>query len=154
MHNLLLDVIIETIDSVPSNGYRTSLNGFISQTTHSFAGHLITIEICVEQQFIHHREEYAMILLYIEKDDVFEFADRLGGIAIEDVPSAPIEDVILDESIIGIRFDRFYLIEYLGKFVFPKLISGIDDKALKDVRILNRHQNLAISLAGHISIFI
>ena len=80
-----------------------------------------------------------MILLYVEKDDVFEFANRLGGIAIEDVPSASIEDIILDECIIGIRFDRFYLIEYLGKFVFLKLIPGIGYKTLKDVWILNRH---------------
>ena len=80
-----------------------------------------------------------MILLYVEKDDVFEFADRLGGIAIEDVPSASIEDVILDECIVGIRFDRFHLIEYLGKFVFLELISGVGDKTLKDVWILNRH---------------
>ena len=139
MHNLLLDVIVETIDSVPTNGHWASLNGFISQTAHSFAGYLITIEICVEQQLVHHREEYTMILLYVEKDDVFEFADRLGGIAIEDVPSASIEDVILDECIIGICFDRFHLIEYLGKFVFLKLIPGIGYKTLKDVWILNRH---------------
>ncbi len=80
-----------------------------------------------------------MILLYVEKDDVFEFANRLGGIAIEDVPPASIEDIILDECIIGICFDRFHLIEYLGKFVFLKLISGIGNKILKDVWILNRH---------------
>lgn len=67
-----------------------------------------------------------MILLYIEKNDVLEFADGLGSIAIEDVSSASIEDIIFDERTVGVCLDRFYLVEYLGKIFFCELILGIE----------------------------
>ena len=154
MNDLLLDVIIETINPVPSNRHRASPDGFIGKAAHSFACHLIAIEIRIEQQFVHHGEEYTMIFLYIEKDDVFEFADRLGGITIENIPSASIKNIIFNEHIVGIRIYGFHLMENPDELFFLKLIPGIDNETLKNLRVLNGHQNFSIGLTGHISIFI